>query len=433
MEGLVEAAVMASNSNTQVAAILGEVLDIAVSKAYGQSRVEPTEELRRELDWHPEVEREELIPPSDPAQFQRPVSSVACHPGPSSEQERAQSICLANSYQEVSNHPTPSSQDILFFKAVEVSRRSFDWQSQEEEELVEPSPPSYLVNSPTSSEIGYIRSSSEPENEESLPNCNQDAPTHPSPSSEDFPFLKAVEESYEGLNWQTEEEDELTPPSFLNSPSTSELHMLERCGNTPSSMESSSREGSQQCAPLVAETDSTPNIMLSSQPERHLLKADSVNSESRDNFLGLETKLTPKSKRQRTSSLSVISEGEMLRGSSDDNRRKNNQAPSAEGDGYNVRNVEISDGASSECSYSLEDEEYKEPVSIRQDSYEEIFDSSAAVEAPKLCIKDQPKLLHRAPRLGLSRQQNPLSIHQVKKRAFFSLEADDGQSLVLEE
>lgn len=252
----------------QVAAILGEVLDIAVSKAYGQSRgesltlceldsasteqemlenpytiklcligllnpnscplVEPTEELRRELDWHPEVEREELIPPSDPAQFQRPVSSVACHPGPSSEQERAQSICLANSYQEVSNHPTPSSQDILFFKAVEVSRRSFDWQSQEEEELVEPSPPSYLVNSPTSSEIGYIRSSSEPENEESLPNCNQDAPTHPSPSSEDFLFLKAVEESYEGLNWQTEEEDELTPPSFLNSPSTSELHMLER-------------------------------------------------------------------------------------------------------------------------------------------------------------------------------------------------------------
>ena len=107
-------------------------------------------------------------------------------------------------------------------------------------------------------------------------------------------------------------------------------------------MESSSREGSQQCAPLVAETDSTPNIMLSSQPERHLLKADSVNSESHDNFLGLETKLTPKSKRQRTSSLSVISEGEMLRGSSDDNRRKNNQAPSAEGDGYNVRNVEIS-------------------------------------------------------------------------------------------
>ena len=158
-----------------------------------------------------------------------------------------------------------------------------------------------------------------------------------------------------------------------------------------------------QCAPPVADTDSTSNMLSASQLERHLLKADSVNSKSDDDFLGLESELTPESKRRRTSSLSVILEGEMLRGVSNDIRRKNNQIPSAQGDGYNVRKVEISDGeisdgASSECSYSLEDEEDKEPVSIRQDSYEEIFDSSAVVEAPKLSIKDQPKLLHRAPR-----------------------------------
>ena len=171
-------------------------------------------------------------------------------------------------------------------------------------------------------------------------------------------------------------------------------------------MESSSREGSQQCAPPVAENDSTSNIMLStSQLERHLHKADSVNSKSDDNFLGLESKLTPKSKRQRTSSLSATYKGDdMLKGNSDEFRRKINQAPSAQGDNCNVRNVEISDGASasasSECSYSLQDEEDKEPVSVRQDSYEEIFDSPAVVEAeaPKLSIKDQPKLLHRAPR-----------------------------------
>ena len=153
-----------------------------------------------------------------------------------------------------------------------------------------------------------------------------------------------------------------------------------------------------QCAPPVADTDSTSNMLSASKLERHLLKADSVNSKSDEDFLGLESELTPESKRRRTSSLSVILEGEMLRGVSNDIRRKNNQIPSAQGDGYNVRKVEISDGASSECSYSLEDEEDKEPVSIRQDSYEEIFDSSAVVEAPKLSIKDQPKLLHRAPR-----------------------------------
>ena len=101
-------------------------------------------------------------------------------------------------------------------------------QSEEEEELEELTPPSYLVNSPATSEIGCIGGSSELENGESMPNCNQDAPTHPSPSSQDFLFLKAVEELCEEPNWQTEEEDELTPPSFLNSPSTSELNMLER-------------------------------------------------------------------------------------------------------------------------------------------------------------------------------------------------------------
>ena len=125
-------------------------------------------------------------------------------------------------------HPSLSSQDFLLSKAVEESKRSFDVQSEEEEELEELSPPSYLVNSPATSEIGCIESISELEKKECLPNGNQDASTHPSPSSQDFLFLKAVEESYEGLNWQTEEEDELTPPSFLNSPSTSELNMLER-------------------------------------------------------------------------------------------------------------------------------------------------------------------------------------------------------------
>jgi len=157
-----------------------------------------------------------------------------------------------------------------------------------------------------------------------------------------------------------------------------------------------------------------------------------VNSKSDDNFLGLETELTPKSKRQRRSSLSATAiKGE--KGNGDEFRRMNDQAPSAQGDSCNVRNVEISDGASGECSNSLQDEEDKEPVSVRQDSYEEVFDSPAVVEAPKLSVKDQPKLLHRAPRLGLSRQQNLLSIHQVRKRAFFNLEADDYQSFVLEE
>ena len=158
------------------------MLDIAVSKAAGQSRgeslthselvsasteqeklenpvsikscqtglpnpnscplVKLTEELRKELDWQPDVKREEPIPPSDPAQLQGPVSSVVCHLNCSSEQQPAHYNCLAISYGEVSMHPSLSSQDFPLSKAVEESKRSFDVQSEEEEELEELSPPS---------------------------------------------------------------------------------------------------------------------------------------------------------------------------------------------------------------------------------------------------------------------------------------------------
>jgi len=143
--------------------------------------VKPTEEPRKELDRQLEVKRKELdevkrADSSDSAQLQglSEASSDVCHHNRSSDQEQVQSGGLVNSYREL--------------------------------------------------------------------------PIHPSPRSQDFLFFKAVEEAYEEADWKTDEEDELTPPSFLNSPSTSELHRMEGCGNSPSSRESSSREYRQQCS-----------------------------------------------------------------------------------------------------------------------------------------------------------------------------------------
>ena len=89
----------------------------------------------------------------------------------------------------------------------------------EEEELEELSPPSYLLNSPNTSELGSLADSPEMEQGESLslPNPNQDAI-----------FLSSKSIEGEMVDWQTEEEDELTPPSLQNSPTTSELNRLQR-------------------------------------------------------------------------------------------------------------------------------------------------------------------------------------------------------------
>ena len=460
----------------QVSAILLEVLDIAISKAVGQCGSEslspsahlqnsptlcqpgrstteqkpgsscqtqtglldpnvcsedapslkPTEVVRRELDWQPEL-----------LSVRGPICSDMCRPGCSSEQDQVQRRShLPNSFQEVPIHPSPCSQDFLFFKAIEESKGSFELQAgeeeeEEEEELEKLSPPSYLFNSPNTSELGSIGGNPEMERGESpsLPTSNQDV-------------LSLSSKSIEGemVNWQTEEENELTPPSFQNSPTTSELDGLQRWGSTPSSMESSPRREGSQHTTTETGTDSKSKVRLhqpalqllsTSQLSEEIHRADSGNSSRLDEHLpGLEGELISKSKRQRTSNLGDGSPAEMLRGKSVEMRKKNDQVSSTSGNAG--CNVEISDDASSDGSYSLEDKVEKEP--IRPDSYEEIFDSSSAteVEAPKLFVKDQPKLLHRAPRLGLSRQQNLSSIHQAVKRAFFRPEAEN-QSFVLEE
>lgn len=250
------------NKNMQVSAILQEVLDDAVSGAAGQYRSEnvspsthiqntlcqlgrstteqepgnsypiescrtenglpdpsvssqdtptfkPTKVPRKELDWQP---KEELSDRS-------PINSDLCHPSSSSEQEQVQSNYLPNSGQEVS-HPSPCSQDFLFFKAIEKSKRSFDLQAgeEEEEELKELSPPSYLINSPNTSKLGSLGGSPERKHGESPRLSN---------SSQDVLFLSFKSIESEMMNRPTEK-DELTPPSLQNSPTTSELCRLQR-------------------------------------------------------------------------------------------------------------------------------------------------------------------------------------------------------------
>jgi len=410
VEGLVETAVVTSIASAQVSAILLEVLDIALYKAVGQCGSESL---------------------SSSSQFQD--SSTLFQLGRSSTEQKPGSSCPIGSCPTQTGllDPNVCSQDAPSFKPTEVPRREqLQAGEEEEEELEELSPPSYLLNSPNTSELGSLADSPEMEQGESLslPNPNQDAI-----------FLSSKSIEGEMVNWQTEEEDELTPPSLQNSPTTSELNRLQRWGSTPSSMESSPREGSQHTT-TETDTDSKSKIRLhntalqllsTSQLKEEIHRADRGNSTRLvENLPGSEGELMSKSKRQRTSNLGTGSPAEILRGKSVELEKKNDQVSSANRNAG--RNVEISDNASSDGSYSLGDNVEKKPIS--PDSYEEIFDSSSAteVEAPKLSVKDQPKLLHRAPRLGLSRQQNLSSIHQAAKRAFFSPEADN-QSFVLEE
>jgi len=304
-------------------------------------------------------------------------------------------------------HFPPCSQDFAFFKAIEQTRE--DLTTEEEDESQELSPPSQLVYSPSTSHLGDLMGLASQEDFFS--------------SSEDAPALKRQR------TLTTHEVEDIRMKVLVNEqPANDDVGVEVTEGNR-------SMDDEEEAMPLTFHTKE--DLLRKLQGLHHLRRGDhqSLESTRMTGFDGVGNKrlmmVERSSEGRRRQKRTVVREQEEAQEIREGEVVKKEQLCKMK--------EEVEFGAGGSKKVKIIAKEGGEQT-LRQDSFED-NSTMESKSKPEDSEKEggvkshQPLLLHRAPRLGLSRLQKPSGIHDISiiKDVSFNEGSDSDVSFIKEE